>query len=149
MRGLRTSAAATRIRWLWAAGEGRQWIAGAVGWRLAEGEGRVLAGAFDGIEADDDEVDCVAVMPTRSERAFRVVSQPVEPSRALPYGGYLPFDAAVGLAGWGGGRAVDGNVVLTVFQPPGSRSTVSAWCIGSQTTLAAIVRALPVLIRGL
>ena len=60
------------------------WIADAVGWRLAEGEGRALAGAFDGIEAAGGEVDCVAVMPTRPERAFRVVSRPVEPSRALP-----------------------------------------------------------------
>lgn len=60
------------------------WIADAVGWRLADGEGRALAGAFDGIEAAGGEVDCVAVMPTRSERAFRVVSRPVEPSRALP-----------------------------------------------------------------
>ena len=60
------------------------WIGGAVGWRPAKDEGRALARAFDGLHSAGGQVDSVAVMPTRSERAFRVISRPVEPARALP-----------------------------------------------------------------
>ena len=60
------------------------WLAGAVGWRLAAAEHAALERTFDGLAAAGVPVDCVGIMPGRAGRAFRVVSRTMEPARALP-----------------------------------------------------------------
>lgn len=59
------------------------WLAGAVGWQLAVGEGRALRRAFDAVAAAGSSVDCLGIMPGRAVRAFKVNSQAIEPGRAL------------------------------------------------------------------
>lgn len=58
-----------------------EWLAGAVGWRLAEGEGRALRRAFDAVAAAGSSVDCLGVMPGRPRRAFKVNSRPIKSER--------------------------------------------------------------------
>lgn len=60
-----------------------EWLAGAVGWRLAEGEVRALSRAFDAVASADGSVDGVGIMPGRAERAIKVNSRTIEPERAL------------------------------------------------------------------
>ena len=60
-----------------------EWLAGAVGWRLEEGERRALARTFDGMSAAGVAVDCLGVMPGRPARAYKVNSRSMAPGRAL------------------------------------------------------------------
>ncbi len=60
-----------------------EWLSGAVGWRLADGEGRALRWMFDEVAAVGGSVDCLGIMPGRPGRAFKVISRPMEPARAL------------------------------------------------------------------
>ena len=59
------------------------WIAGAAGWRLADGEQTALERTFDALATAAGAVDCVGVMPGRAGRAFKVVSRTLEPAAAL------------------------------------------------------------------
>ena len=61
-----------------------EWIAGAAAWRLTGGERGALERTFDGLAAAGGMADCVGVMPGRATRAFKVVSRPLEPARAVP-----------------------------------------------------------------
>lgn len=60
-----------------------EWIAGAAGWRLADGERTALERTFDALAAAACAVDCVGVMPGRAGRAFKVVSGTMAPAAAL------------------------------------------------------------------
>lgn len=82
------------------------WFGGAVGWRVAEEEGRALAGALDGLRSAGGAVESVAVMPTRPQSAFKVVTRPAEPSRVPAL--------AEGL-GWSG-RGADVRNFLSEFE---------------------------------
>lgn len=59
------------------------WLAGAVGWRLAECEGRALTRAFDAVAAAESSVDCLGIMPGRTQREFKVNSRAMKSERAL------------------------------------------------------------------
>ena len=72
------------------------WLAGAVGWRLAAAEHGALERTFDGLAAAGVPVDCVGIMPGRAGRAFRVVSRTMQPARALPALGRLRWRGAAG-----------------------------------------------------
>jgi len=61
-----------------------EWLAGALGRRLAGGEGRALGLAFDGFAAAGAKVADVGIIPDRPSREFKVVSRPLEPARVLP-----------------------------------------------------------------
>ena len=60
-----------------------EWIAGAAGWRLADGERTALERTFDALAAEACAVDCVGVVPGRARRAFTVVSRTLPPAAAL------------------------------------------------------------------
>ena len=60
-----------------------EWLAGAVGWRLAEGEGVALRRAFAAVDSAGGSVDCLGIMPGRAGRAFKVNSRTVKPEVAL------------------------------------------------------------------
>ena len=59
-----------------------EWIAGAAGWRLTDGEHEALERTFDELAAAGGMVDCVGIMPGRASRAFKVVSRTLEPACA-------------------------------------------------------------------
>ena len=59
------------------------WLAGAVGWRLANGEREALGWAFDELAASGGLVCDVGIMPGRPGRTLKITSQPMEPARAL------------------------------------------------------------------
>lgn len=59
-----------------------EWVAGAVGQRLEDGERGALAQAFDGLAAGGGAVDLVGIMPNRPRREVKVVSRAMEPARA-------------------------------------------------------------------
>ena len=61
-----------------------EWIAGAVGLRLAAGEREALERVFDELAAGGGAVDCVGIMPGRPERAFKVNSRSMEPAQVAP-----------------------------------------------------------------
>ena len=48
-----------------------EWLAGAVGWRLVEGEGRALRRAFDAVTAAGSSVDCLGIMPGRTPEGIQ------------------------------------------------------------------------------
>ena len=60
-----------------------EWLAGAAGWRLAEGEGRALRRAFDAVAAAGSSVDYLGIMPGRTRREFKVNSRAMTSERAL------------------------------------------------------------------
>ena len=60
-----------------------EWLTGAVGWRLAAGEGRALRRAFDAVAGAGSSVDCLGIMPGRTRRAFKVNSRAMESERVL------------------------------------------------------------------
>jgi len=61
-----------------------EWVAGAVGWRLSEGERHALGLVFDGFAAAGGKVADVGIIPDRPVRALKVVSRSLEPARVLP-----------------------------------------------------------------
>lgn len=61
-----------------------EWLAGAVGWRLSEGERHALGLVFDGFAAAGGKVADVGIIPDRPVRALKVVSRPLEPTHVLP-----------------------------------------------------------------
>lgn len=61
-----------------------EWIAGAVGLRLAAGEREALERVFDELAVGGGAVDCVGIMPGRPERAFKVNSRSMEPAQVAP-----------------------------------------------------------------
>ena len=60
-----------------------EWLASAVGWRVAAAEGRALGRVFDAVNAAGGSVDCLGIMPGRGERAFKVNSRAMDPDRML------------------------------------------------------------------
>ena len=61
------------------AGTVAAWLAGAVGWRLADGEREALGRAFDGLAASGGMVADVGIMPGRPGRTFKITSPHVSP----------------------------------------------------------------------
>ena len=59
------------------------WIAGAAGWRLTDGEHEALERTFDGLAAAGGMVDCVGIMPGRASRVLKVVSRTLHPACAM------------------------------------------------------------------
>lgn len=61
-----------------------EWLAGAVGWCLADGERHALGLAFDGFAGAGGRVADVGIIPDRPVRGFKVVSRPLESARVRP-----------------------------------------------------------------
>ena len=60
-----------------------EWLAGAVGWRLTDGERQALDWVFEGLAGVGATVDCVGIMAGRPERVFKVNSRSMEPAQVL------------------------------------------------------------------
>lgn len=60
------------------------WLAGAVGWRVAEAERQALGRTFDAIAAAGGTVADLGIMPGRADRAFKVISRALHPADAVP-----------------------------------------------------------------
>jgi len=121
-----------------------EWLASAVGWQVAVGEGRALRRAFDAVDAAGGSVDCLGIMPGRGERAFKINSRAMKPDRMLQVLERLRWNGPAGelaafLARFGGlfhslrlaiGVTADGvlpRIGLELFQgEPGSLSQPGA-----------------------